>query len=181
MMFALRFRSACATPAACIARSVASSAAKKRGAVGELPFVLPQRRPRDVLEREVLAVDEAVSSRHAGHARELLVYRVLAAQQKAVQSAERSRGMCLFHDHVARGRRVELDRRLIAAAEQVALAARDRVVQRARDFIGRRRWVRHWLVGEAGTLRTQSPSAACAGALKARFAKRSTRRSRCSR
>ena len=64
---------------------------EERGAIRERMLVRAQRRPRDVLEREILAVDEAERARHPGHARELLVDRVLAAQQVPVQRSPRVR------------------------------------------------------------------------------------------
>jgi hypothetical protein len=97
------------------------------GAIGELVLVRAQRRARYVLEREMLLIDEPVRARHAGHTRELLVDRVLAAQQIPIQRAEGSGAVRSLDDRVAPGRRVELDGGLVAAAEDATLAARDRV------------------------------------------------------
>ena len=95
MMLSLRFKSPCATPAACIASTVVKQLREERLAIGEPRLVLAQRRPRDVLEREVLAVDEPERARNARDAAEPRVDGLLAAQQRAPQAAERPAAMRL--------------------------------------------------------------------------------------
>ena len=88
-----------------MASIVVSSFAKNASRSAMQSLVLAQRRPRDVLERQVLAVDEPERARNAGDTVEPLVDGLLAAQQRAPQAAERPAAMRRLDDDVAgRGR-----------------------------------------------------------------------------